>query len=254
VDKKAQKKILKLFFSILGRQPHSFALVLDEGGWCSYKELFRILHDEPDFSWITPLFIKQFFPLYRPDDFEWREDAVRVKPELCAFEADYFQTSHPPAHLFAAVRPKFHASVISNGLFPAKSKKWLLLCADEKKARKIGKRLDNEPIIAEILAQKASSNGVEFKYYGEGLYLAENIPPEWLVMPQVKEEQRITRPKKTDQASNSRKDVTVEEIGSFLLRAPEEKSNHGKVGNKGEKHYRDKEPAWKDARRNTRRH
>lgn len=256
MDKNEQKKLTKLLFSILGRQPHTFSLLLDADGWCDYKKLFRVVREDADFSYITPRFMEQFFSLYRPEGFEWSEDAVRVKPELCAFEPDYFQACEPPTHLFIAIRPKLHAHVLSNGILPKNTKTWLLLCADKEKAIAIGRRMDKEPLLIEILAQKAYASGIGFKRYGEDFYLAEYIPVEWLVIPPIpplKEGRKSSTSKKISQQPASENKQSQDEIGSFMLTPLENKQNHATIRKKGEKHYRDNEPSWKDARRNTRR-
>ena len=80
MDKQELKRLEKILFAMLGRQPDAFGIVLDEGGWVSIKELHQALMKEAGFSHITPRGLTQFFSLYRPEKFEWQENHVRPCP------------------------------------------------------------------------------------------------------------------------------------------------------------------------------
>jgi putative RNA 2'-phosphotransferase len=106
----------KILFAMLGRHPDAFGIVLDEGGWFSIKELHQAVMKETGFHHITPRDLTQFFSLFRPEKFEWKENFVRVKPELQSPDLTIYKEAIPPELLYVSIRPKAHAHVIARGL------------------------------------------------------------------------------------------------------------------------------------------
>ncbi|MBE9541131.1 MAG: hypothetical protein IMF01_02335, partial [Proteobacteria bacterium] len=175
MDKRELKRLEKILFAMLGRQPDAFGIIMDEGGWLSIKELHQALMKETGFSHITPRGLTQFFSLYRPEKFEWQENHVRVRPELQSPDLTIYKEATPPELLYVSIRPKAHAHVIAHGLQSSNNKKWIVLSTEKEMALKIGKRRDKDPIIAEIMALKSNKAGVVFRRAGKGLYLVESL-------------------------------------------------------------------------------
>jgi putative RNA 2'-phosphotransferase len=258
MDKRELKRLEKILFAILGRQPDTFGIVLNEGGWVSTKELHQALIKEKGFPHITHRGLAQFFSLYRPEKFEWQEKHVRVKPELQRPDLTTYKESNPPELLYVSIRPKAHAHVITRGLQTSNKKRWVVLSTEKEVALKIGRRRDKDPIIAEVMALKSSKAGVVFRRAGRVLYLVEGLDPKWMnipPLPPLREKDKQKEPKSIEAwpvGKRITKDIAprLEQIGAFVLRdTPSHLVSSGLDKVKKNKKYRDRDPEWKKARR-----
>jgi putative RNA 2'-phosphotransferase len=262
MDKRELKRLEKILFAMLGRQPDAFGIVLDEGGWASIKELHQALMKETGFSHITQRGLTQLFSLYRPEKFEWREKHVRVKPELQGPDLTIYKESTPPELLYVSIRPKAHAHVITRGLQSSNNKKWVVLSTEKEMALKIGRRRDKDPVIVEVMALKSSKAGVVFRRAGKVLYLVEGLDPQWMnipPLPPVREKDKHKKPKSGKAGPVGKKipkDIAprLEQIGAFVLRdTPSHIVSSGLDKIKRNKKSRDRDPEWKKARRRRKR-
>ncbi len=258
MDKRELKRLEKILFAMLGRQPDAFGIVMDEGGWISIKELHLALMKETGFSHITPRGLTQFFFLYRPEKFEWQENHVRVRPELQSPDLTIYKEATPPELLYVSIRPKAHAHVIAHGLQSSNNKKWIVLSTEKEMALKIGKRRDKDPIIAEIMAIKSNKAGVVFRRAGKGLYLVKSLDPQWMnipPLPPVREKDKHREPKSSGAKPGGKKipkgsAPPLEQIGAFVLRDTPSHIVSSELDKRNKnKKSRDRDPEWKKARR-----
>jgi putative RNA 2'-phosphotransferase len=258
MDKRELKRLEKILFAMLGRQPDTFGLVLNGGGWVSIKELHQALMKETGFSHITHRGLAQFFSLYRPEKFEWQEKHVRVKPELQSPDLTIYKESKPPELLYVSIRPKAHAHVITRGLQTSNKKGWVVLSTEKEVALKIGRRRDKDPVIAEVMALKGSNAGVVFRRAGRVLYLVEGLDPQWMnipPLPPVGEKDKHKEPRSSEARPVGKKipkDIAprLDQIGAFVLRdTPSHMVSSGLDKAKKNKKYRDRDPEWKKVRR-----
>ncbi len=262
MDKQELKRLEKILFAMLGRQPDAFGIVLDEGGWVSIKELHQALMKEAGVSHITPKGLTQFFSLYRPEKFEWQENHVRVRLELQGPDLTVYKEATPPELLYVSIRPKAHAHVIARGLQSSNNKKWFVLSTKKEIALRIGRRRDRDPVIAEVMALKSSNAGVVFRRAGKLLYLVEGLDPQWMnipPLPPVREKDKHKEPK-TSEAKPGGKKIPrdsaprLEQIGAFVLRdTPSHIVSSELDKRKRNKKSRDRDPEWKKARRRRKR-
>ena len=258
MDRRALKRLEKILFAILGRQPDAFGIVLDKGGWISIKELHQALNEETGVPHITQRRLIQFFSLYRPENFEYKEKYVRVRPESQRPDLTIYNEARPPELLYVSIRPKAHAHVIARGLQSGDNKKWIVLSTEKEMALKIGKRRDKDPIIAEIKALKCHEAGVVFRRAGKGMYLVEELDVQWMNIPSLppvrdkdKRKESKFSEKKLDRKKIPRGGAPLlEKIGGFVLRdtpshvifsEPDKRNRNRK--------FRDRDPEWKKARR-----
>ncbi len=260
MDKQELKRLEKILFAMLGRQPDAFGIVLDEGGWVSIKELHQALMKETGFSHITERGLTQLFSLYRPEKFEWQENRVRVRPELQSPDLTKYKEATPPELLYVSIRPKAHAHVIARGL--QTNKKWIVLSTEKEMALRIGRRRSRDPVIAEVMALKSSKAGVVFRGAGKVLYLVEGLDPQWMnipPLPPVREKDKHKEPKSSEAGpvgKKTPKDIAprLEQIGAFVLRGtPSHVVSSGLDKIKKNKKSRDRDPEWKKARRRKKR-
>ncbi|NIA08264.1 MAG: hypothetical protein GWP10_00445 [Nitrospiraceae bacterium] len=252
----ALKRLTKAIFAMLGRRPDAFGIVLDEGGWISIKELHQALMTEPGFPHITSKALSQFFPLYRPKNFEWQEDRVRVIPKSQSPDLTIYEEIIPSEPLYVTIRPKAHAHVIDHGLRPGGNKRWIVLSTDREMALRIGRRRDRKPIMVKVLASKACEAGVVFRKAGESLYLVDRLDPQWMNIPPLPSTQdRGSKESKSSKVKLDRKktpDITrpLEQIGSFVLnKTPSYYQIAIDREKKRDRKIHDRGPKWKRNRR-----
>jgi len=259
MDKRELRRLEKILFAMLGRQPDAFGVVLDEGGWFSIKELHQAVMKETGFHHITPRGLIQFFSLYRPEKFEWQENHVRVRLELQGPDLTIYKESTPPELLYVSIRSKAHAHVIARGLQSINNKKWIVLSTEKEVALKIGMRRDRNPIIAEVMALKSNKAGVVYRKAGKLLYLVESLDPQWMnipPLPPVREKDRYKESKSSESKPGGKKipkgsAPPLEQIGAFVLRnmpSYHTVSSELDKRNKNNKKSRNRDPEWKRTR------
>ena len=187
MDRRNRKRLTKLIFAILARNPFEYGLVPDEQGWVKAKDLHWALMQAGEFRSLSVKGLQQFFDLYRPDKMEICDKYVRVLPEFHAQDLLDFQQASPPQELYVAVRPKAHAHVLKRGMRPTGEVKWILLWPEREQALTIGRRRDSEPLVAVIRTGIALSHGAVFFRAGEILYLTQWIDPAWFELPPLPE-------------------------------------------------------------------
>jgi hypothetical protein len=83
-------------------------------------------------------------------------------------------------------------------------------------AEQLGKRIDPEPVILTVLVQSCRDQGVAFEQAGEGLFLADLIPPGGFSAPPLPLEKRAeTRPPPKPAEPSKRSETP----GSFVIDA-----------------------------------
>jgi putative RNA 2'-phosphotransferase len=196
LHKKAQIKVTDLsrfLIYILAHRPDEFGLVPDPAGFIPIKDLLRAVHEEPGWGHVREGHIREV--LLGKD----RTLFVREEDRLGAVEKRWqwdLQTpsENTPKILFIAIRRKAHLPVMEKGLF---SDRPLVLSPDRDMALRIGQRRDQKPIMLEVLTGPARQQGVLFHAFGD-LYLAREIPPEFISGPPVPEEIREPQPLKKE--------------------------------------------------------
>ncbi|NDY41574.1 hypothetical protein G3N55_01740 [Dissulfurirhabdus thermomarina] len=177
-----RRALEKRLLAMLGRAPWAFGLVPAPGGWFSIREVHRALLQEAGLPRPTLQGLKQFFALHRPRSLEWTEDRVRARPEFQVEGLGTFPEAAPPESLYTAIRPGALSRVREHGLRAPRGG-WVVLSAETETARCIGRRRVDAPVVARVRAGRAAAAGVRFRAAGEGLFVAEAVPPEWVELP-----------------------------------------------------------------------
>ncbi len=225
MDKRNRRRLSKLIFAILARNPFEYGLIPDEEGWVKTKDLHYALMQTGAFRSLSVKGLEQFFDLFRPDKMEKDQRRVRVLPEFHATGLLEFQQAEPPAVLYIPVRPRAHAHVAEKGMRPPGESKWILLWPEREQALKAGMRRDREPIIGILNSRDALAHGAVFFRAGEDLYLTQWIEPGWLELPPVPEimEKAVDNKVKKEKPATMVKDKTVQPKnmpGSFIPEFP----------------------------------
>jgi putative RNA 2'-phosphotransferase len=198
LSRKSQIRVTDLsrfLIYILAHRPDEFGLVPDSIGFISTKELLRAIHEEPGWGYVREGHIREV--LIGKDRALFLQEKDRIRAAEVRWHLDLQTPSeNTPKILFIAVRRRAHVSVMEKGLF---SERHLVLSPDRDMALRIGRRRDQKPILLEVMTGPAQHQGVFFHAFGD-LYLAREIPPEFISGPPVPEEIREPQPPKKEKS------------------------------------------------------
>lgn len=227
---------------ILGHKPYEFGLVPDPEGCVTFKELLWAMHEEPGCGHVNQGNIREVLMgedrcLFEADDKKIRTLDKRWNLNL----EDQIQSL--PKLLYLGIRRKAHPVVMEKGLRAIESS-YYPLSSDRDMAQRIGKRRDQQPVILEIMADRAQTEGNLFYAFGT-LFLTPEIQPRYIAGPPV--------PKEIIQAREERPKKKKEEIppafeaGTFLLDINRDTDRSRRKKGK-------KKKGWKEEARKFRKH
>jgi len=182
---------------ILGHRPDEFGLMPDSDGFVTYKGLLQAIHEEPDWHYVRQSHINEVLLgkdriLFQPGD-----NRSRASDRLWGLDIDN-PTQTLPKLLFTPVRRKAHPVVMEKGLRSGQGR-YLVLSPDQEMAGRIGSRRDQKPVLLEVMADAAQSEGVLFYPFGN-LFLSPEIPARFIAGPPVPKDildsRRDAEPKK----------------------------------------------------------
>jgi putative RNA 2'-phosphotransferase len=225
----------RLLAYVLGHRPDEFNLVLSEDGFIPLKHLLQALAAEPGWGFVRRRHLEELTALTQPPLLEIQGDRVRaLNPPPARLRRPLIEA--PPSLLYLALPPQARDRVWEQGLKPPSGRE-LVLAATEARARELGKRRTPDPLLITVQARKAAQAGIAFERYGDHLYLAPELPREFLQMappPPPRDRPQAERPPKPMPAPGS----LVLDFAQIMQAASGPAHQKGKKGKKGE-------PAWK---------
>jgi len=164
----------KMLSYMLGRQPDEFGLIPDAEGFVRIKDLLKALHEEEDWGYVNVSHVNEVLLSVPGVPFEIRENRIRClrrdTPD------DEVESRKLPKLLYAAVRRRAYPHVHAEGIHPS-SHPQVVLAEDRGMAERLGRRIDPDPVILAVNVLSASEAGVVVVPSGEGLFLADYVPP-----------------------------------------------------------------------------
>ncbi len=164
-----------------------FGMVLEPSGWLTYKKIHKALMFEEGFRHLTPVTLRQFFHLYRPEGFEWKDTMARALPAEQSPDLHDHTEIVPEDDLFIAVRPRSHRHVLESGM-NSRGRDWIILSRTREMAVRIGKMNAQNPVIGTLKVERALQQGAKFYKAGKLLVLTRYVRPGWLQMPPLPRE------------------------------------------------------------------
>lgn len=235
-------KLSKLLVYMLGRQPDEFGIVPDRDGFVRIKELLQALHEEQGWRHVRQAHLNE--ALIVPGKPVIEIDGTRIRAVDASRLPVVGEPGELPKLLYIAIRPRAYPAALERGLSPPPGR-YLTLSADEAMALRIGRRLDNHPILLTVQVNESVKNGTCFQKYGRMLFLADRIHPGTFSGPPLPK----TKPDAT--ASSGIADAPqIRTPGSYFPELePAQSARH-----QPSSASRRKEPQWKKDRRQARRH
>jgi putative RNA 2'-phosphotransferase len=237
------KELSRFMTYILGHAPWEFGLVPDREGFIRFKTLLQAIHEESGWGYVKQASINEV--LMSQDRHLFETDEKRIRATQKRWELDlHTPVRILPSLLFTGIRKKAHATVIENGLRLIEEK-YHILSPDRDMATRIGKRLDQHPVILEILADRAQKEGGKLYSFGK-LFISPEINPRHIAGPPVPKNVLKAREEKAAKKEEPLADFSA---GTFFLDADRDMDQFRRQKDK----RRGKKKGWKEEARKMRR-
>jgi len=188
--KKSPKELAKILAYILGRHPAEFGLIPDRDGYVRIKELLKVFSEEEGWSYVRRSHLEEV-ELTLPDrPVEFKDNLIRAKnrEQLPSFE----EAAELPKLLYTCVRQKAYPFVVTKGI--QKSDGDIILSSDIDTARRMGKRIDQRPVLLTVQVKKTLDKRIRFFTGGGSLFAAACIPADCFTGPPLPKEKPDLRP------------------------------------------------------------
>lgn len=231
------KQLSKFLFYALGRRPDEFGLVPDPNGFVKIKTLLKAVSEEDGWKYVRRSHIEELLIVLPDPPVELKGNLIRAKSRNNLPLPT--RIDRPPTSLFTCIRRKAYPRVIDKGISPSGAGD-VILSSKQQMAMRIGKRIDQKPVLLTIQTGKAAGKGVRFYRTGDLIYIAASIPPGCFTGPAPPKAKEVTK-KQSPEKEEKKADLS----GSFILAFDDEKDLQKKLTRK----KRQKEIAWKKDRK-----
>ncbi len=187
---RSAKQLAKLINYILERRPDEFGLVLDQNGYVKIKELLKAIHEEDGWKHIRRSHLDEIMITLSDPPFELSENLIRARHRQRLPE--HVLVKDLPKLLYTCIRQKAYPYVADKGLSPLGAP-FVILSSTREMAERIGKRIDQAPILLTVNVQQSLANGVAFLQAGEALYLTDFIPANCFTGPPLPKDKPLVK-------------------------------------------------------------
>ncbi|WP_017584005.1 RNA 2'-phosphotransferase [Nocardiopsis valliformis] len=130
---------------------------------------------------LTPEGLREIIDTNDKKRFALSPDGLRVRAQQGhSVRVDLsLEPAAPPHRLFHGTVGRFLSAIHREGLRPM-NRHHVHLSPDEETARKVGARRGS-PVVLSVDSARMHADGHEFRVTGNGVWLAESVPPEYLI-------------------------------------------------------------------------
>lgn len=183
---KHQHKTLAKTLDYVGRHsPGEFGLFWDPDGTMPWKEFYWALQEDPSLRFVRESSLRELSLLGIDVPFVLDGNLLRISDEL--MRPKYRIAADLPGRLYFGIRSKSLVHIQKFGLLPS-GRSFVPLSSDRELALRIAKRRDPDPLLLEVLTDRATESGISFLVAGPELYLAEAVPAEFLLFPKIRQD------------------------------------------------------------------
>ncbi len=170
----------RVLTGILRHFPDRYQLSIDPQGWVSLPQIVRAVSQKhPAYHWLRTQHLIAIAETDAKGRYEVQDDRVRatyghtveVEPDL--------PTDNIPDLLYYPVTADEAGIVLEVGLKPSDRKK-VHLSKTAEDARSAGSVRTPEPILLEVDAKRARTEGLVIRRAGKTVYVVDHVPPEFL--------------------------------------------------------------------------
>lgn len=174
-------RLSKTISHALRHQPEAYGLQLDPEGWVAVDELLAALRQRRR-AWhnVSLADISTIINESSKQRFELHEGKIRAFYGHSTPEKVEKLPATPPATLYHGTTPQAAATIRREGLKSMK-RQYVHLSTDEKTAKLVALRRTSQPVILHIAALQAHEQGIHFYLGNEDIWLADPIPPTFIL-------------------------------------------------------------------------
>jgi putative RNA 2'-phosphotransferase len=181
-------QLSKFLSFVLRHKPDSIGISLDSQGWVTIDDLMAKSQNAG-----THFTREELLKVVKTSDkkrFSLSADLTMIRAaQGHSVAVDLGLTpQEPPVFLYHGTATRFVASILAEGLKP-KSRQQVHLSADEATARRVGHR-HGKPAILKVDALRLHRQGFKFFLADNGVWLIDQVPPEFLIVAQTPAEDR----------------------------------------------------------------
>lgn len=175
------ERISRFLSYLLRHRPKEYPLAFDHHGFVAWSEVVDLIQER--FFDATEQEVRAVVTESEKRRFELRDDKVRATYGH-SFPVDLgLEPVEPPAELYYGTARDLAQSILHKGLKP-RDRQFVHLSASLEDAEAVGKRRDPAPAIVVVDTRAAREADVVF-YRSGPLFLAENVPPQFLSLKQL---------------------------------------------------------------------
>jgi putative RNA 2'-phosphotransferase len=238
--RKSPQTLAKLIGYILGRRPDEFGLIPDAEGFVKIKDLLKVMQEEKGWKHVRRQDLNEILVSLTPPPIEIKDNFIR------AIHREFLPGKTPvrnlPRILYTCVRRRAYPAIAGKEELAA-SETPLVLSAEKTMAEKIGRRIDMEPVLLTVQAQRAQDSGTVFYQFGESIYLTRSLPGNCFSGPALPKQKPESVPKKAVEKAAPKRP------GSYFPEPAQDKT----AGTAGSRQGKTKKNAWKKDRKRLRR-
>lgn len=166
----------------LRHEPWVYELELDHEGWVPVESLLTALRPmRPEWSSLLESDLSEMIQRSDKQRHELKDGKVRALyghsiPGKLARVPD-----QPPAILYHGTAPETAAIIQQEGLKPM-GRQYVHLSVDIPTAEQVGQRKSKTPVMLKILTEQASQTGIQFYQGNDRVWLADEVPPDCIVL------------------------------------------------------------------------
>lgn len=163
----------------LRHTPWEYELELDREGWVSVNQLIESLRESEQWEELQEKHIIHMIETSEKKRHEIEDGKIRAFYGHSIPMKISKKEQEPPELLYHGTTQSALISILQSGLLPNK-RQYVHLSKDIETAREVGKRRDSNPVILYIEAKKAFRDEISFYHGNEKVWLADNIPSQYI--------------------------------------------------------------------------
>ncbi len=178
-DEEAQN-LGKTTAGVLRHFPEKYGLEMDERGWISLEHYVKVLRNrQKSFHWLRRYHVKALAATDEKSRYEYEDGQIRatyghsVEVDLDLPDDDI------PDTLYSPTTEKESELLLESGLKPS-DRTYVHLSGTYISAVEAGSVRTDEPVILEVDAKKAIEEGHKIMEAGKGVFITEEVKPEYL--------------------------------------------------------------------------
>jgi putative RNA 2'-phosphotransferase len=181
MDGEEVEKLSRTLSGILRHFPQHFSVQMDEHGWVDIEELaFATSKKRKQLHWVRPRHVIAIATTDPKGRYEIGDDKIRATYGH-SFEVDLDRPiDNLPDKLYYSCSLEEEGVILESGIKPVGNRSMVHLSDSYEKAMEVGKIHIDSPVILNVDAKKALAEGTAIMRGGIGVYIAKEIPPEFI--------------------------------------------------------------------------